>query len=239
MCRVLAKSVSALIVHCDEAAKVVAAAYRISPRRIRVVPHGHYSGVYHSPIAKAKARRALGLGPEETVFLFFGQIRPYKGVGELVRAFATLEQPGLRLVLAGEPKFGEEDHLCKDIKRDPRILARLEFIPDDELIRYICASDLVVLPYRSSLTSGAAILAASYGRAIVAPELGCMREFPADAAVLYDPEACEGLASALHLACERPLNEMGEAARVFVEQFPWPAVGARTMAVYKEVAGHG
>ena len=238
MCRILARSVSKLIVHCEEAVELVAAAYRVTPRRIRVVPHGNYIGVYPEPSGKELARRELGIDTTGKVLLFFGQVRPYKGLEELLGAFARLEDPDIRLVLVGEPKFGMADLLREETQRDARVIARLEFVPDDELINYIAASDLVVLPYRKSLTSGAAILAFSCARPVVAPRLGCMQAFPSEAAVLFHPDSSDGLEGALRLALSKPLEQMGGAASDYVGQFSWPYVANRTIEVYREVA-HG
>ena len=49
----------------------------------------------------------------------------------------------------------------------------LRYIPDAELQVWLRAADVVVLPFRDILTSGSAILALSFGRAVVAPALGC------------------------------------------------------------------
>lgn len=234
MCRILARTVSALIVHCDEAVEAVATAYGVDPKRIRVVPHGHYADVYPAPREKELARRSLGIDSAARVLLFFGQVRPYKGLEELLDAFAKLEDPDIRLVVAGEPKFGMEDVLQARAERDPRVNARLEFLPDDDLLDYIAACDLVVLPYRKSLTSGAAILAFSSGRPVVAPRLGCMRGFPPEAAVLFDPESCDGLETALREALSKPLEKMGQAGRDHVARFPWSRVANQTIEVYQE-----
>ena len=55
-----------------------------------------------------------------------------------------------------------------------------------------------MLPFRDILTSGSAILALSHGRPVIAPAIGCLPEtLPADAAILYDPDAPEALGAAL------------------------------------------
>jgi beta-1,4-mannosyltransferase len=237
MCRLLARSVNALIVHCDSAVPVVAAAYSVHPRRIRVIPHGNYIGSYPVPRGRVAARAKHDFDKEARIFLFFGQVRGYKGVNELLEAFEALPSPGVRLVVAGQLKAGDsEGQVLERVERDPRVTAMFGFIPDEDLIDYICACDVVVLPYRQSLTSGAAILAASYGRPILAPRIGCMQEFPPEAAILFDPDDPDGLGNALQHAMSASLDDMGEAARAYIQQFPWSLVGARTADLYREIS---
>jgi beta-1,4-mannosyltransferase len=235
MSRLLAKSVCRLIVHCPAVVSRVSEAYKVDPQQIRVVPHGNYRGAYPDPIVRNAARANLGLDPKAIVLLFFGLIRGYKGVEQLLGAFGELSSPNTRLVLAGRPRPPElGSALAQRARLDPRISVHFDFIPDDELVAYLSACDVVVLPYRDSLTSGAAILAASYGRPIIAPNVGCMSELPAKAAFLYDPDSPDGLGEALRRALTTPLRAMGVAAQEYVEQFPWSLVSEKTIEVYTE-----
>ncbi len=235
MCRLLARSVNLLIVHCPAAAEEVAAAYRIKADRIRVVPHGHFQDAYPPALDQRTARERLGIDVEAKVFLFFGQIRPYKGVSSLLDAFRQFASKKARLIIAGQPKpesLGRE--LQAAVSRDPRVMTEFGFISDDLLMVNICASDLVVLPYKDSLTSGAAILAASYGRPILAPRLGCMRDFPADAGIFFNPDLPGGLKDALERSDAQPLKVMGQAAEAFIREAPWSLVADLTLNVYRE-----
>jgi glycosyltransferase involved in cell wall biosynthesis len=164
----------------------------------------------------------LGLSNTDRVFLFFGQIRQYKGIDKLLAEFGSILAQDIRLVLAGEPR---PRTLFEEVKAqaetDSRVITQLEFVDDDRLVAHICACDMVVLPYRDSLTSGAAILAASYARPILMPRLGCVQEFPATATILYEPEDDHGLRRAFESALSAPLSEMGDFAKRYIEQFPW------------------
>ncbi|HID52622.1 MAG TPA: glycosyltransferase [Anaerolineae bacterium] len=236
--RLLARLVDRIIVHCETAVPLVADAFQIDPARLSVVPHGHYEGYYPLAPTQTAARSELDLSPDARVILFFGHIRPYKGIDKLVETFTQLEAADARLLLLGEPHASAPwlaRQLAEQVAADARIITRFEYIPDDELITYLAACDVVALPYTDSLTSGAAILAGSYGRPILAPKLGCMGEFPADAAILYDPAAPDGLAQAVARALDAPLAEMGRAARQYWLQFPWSLVAAETRRVYERV----
>lgn len=232
-CRLLARLVDRIVVHCKAVSSTVSAAYRVSPEKIRVVPHGHYVDWYPPSLSRDEARSKLGLANDHRIFLFFGQVRHYKGLDRLLSDFAALPAEDIRLILAGEPRPKSLTYqLEAQATADPRVITEFEFIDDDRLIAHLCACDLVVLPYRDSLTSGAAVLAASYGRPVLIPCLGCMEEFPAEAAISYEPDQVDGLRQALEQAMSAPLAEMGSAAKTYIEQFPWSLAVAGTLEVY-------
>jgi glycosyltransferase involved in cell wall biosynthesis len=239
-CRLLARAMDSIIVHCATAKSVVATAYQVAPERLHIVPHGHYANWYPPALTKEDARRRLGWPNDVHVFLFFGSIRAYKGVDGLLEAFAALEEKKIRLILVGKPfSKSVEGQISAQVASDPRVIAYFGFVPNDRLIAYLSACDLVILPYRNSLTSGAAVLAASYSRPIMVPKQGCMGEFPPEAAILYDPEKPDGIQKALRQALSAPLAPMGSAAKSYIEQFSWSLVAAKTLGVYQMVLGRG
>jgi len=236
-CRLLARLVDAVIVHCDAAARRVSEAYRISGDSIHVVPHGRYGGWYGSPPGRSEARDALAIAPDcGTVFLHFGQIRPYKGIDRLLTAFRSLPADDALLLVVGEARY---PWLAEELERlaaaDERVRLELDFVSDQRLLLYLAACDAVVLPYTSSLTSGSAVLAAGYGRPIIAPDLGCLSEFPEGSALLYRADDPRGLASAMASARSAPLDEMGLRARNHVDRHTWDAVGQTTAEIYHRV----
>ena len=237
MCRLLARLVDGLIVHCPAAIPVVTTAYQIKPERLHVVPLGHYAACYPPALDRKEARQLLDLPADETrLFLFFGQVRQYKGLEHLISAFTNLQSEQVRLIITGKPyplDLGRT--LSAQADQDPRIIINFDFIPEDRLIAYLSACDLVVLPYRDLLTSSAAIMAASYSRPILIPELGCMNEFPPETAIKYNPDLPKGLQMALETGLSAPLQEMGVAAKGYADQFPWSLVASRAIRVYRSI----
>ena len=196
------------------------------------------------------------------MFLAFGMVRPYKQVPALVETFRAVAGPDDRLVVAGNPN---RDWLERAVREragdDPRVRLDLRFVPDDEVGDYFAAADAVVLPYRDVLTSGSAVLAMSFGRAVVAPRIGCLPWQVGDGGVLYDPGDADadgtggagtgrtdatgtgggagtsdvplaGLAGAMSEARERDLDAMGARNRQRVLALDWAGIAERTRAVY-------
>lgn len=205
----------AVTVKCSAAADEIGSTYRVpEAEELSVVPDGNYVDVYENEVSRTEARAELGIDEKQFVFLFFGQIRPYKGIPELIQAFSSLDLPDAELVIAGNPYTADiEAQVTTLAAADPRIETELSFIADDRVQYYLNAADTLVLPYRKILNSGAAHLGLSFGTPIVAPEIGCLPEtVPAENDLLYDAAATDGLHRALRRAYEAPdLDSIGQA----------------------------
>lgn len=227
-----------VFVHCEATKDELVATYdlrKTAKSRMTVVPHGHYIDNYEDAVDRATAQRRLGVEEAETVFLFFGLIRPYKNVVSLVRTFKQVARPGDRLVVAGKPC--EETiarRVSEEATSDERILTYLEFIPTDRIQVYMNAADAVVLPLEDIDMSGSAVLARSFGAALVLPRAGCMPEVIGEkGAVLYDTDAPDGLRGALESAQERDLESMGAYNRCQANRRGWTEAAERTVEVYR------
>lgn len=128
----------------------------------RYIPHPLYDN-FGDMISKDNARKILGIDATDKIILFFGFIRKYKGLDLLLEAMALLRYkiPALKLIIAGEfydDKKSYEEQMDALGIRDQLIL-KTTFIPDSEIKNYMCASDLVVQPYRTATQSGVTPLA--------------------------------------------------------------------------------
>ncbi|MBM4428726.1 MAG: glycosyltransferase [Chloroflexi bacterium] len=225
----------ALHVHDEEARKQVGQIYG-RQKGIHVIPHGSYIGAYPNECTKQEARARLELAESAFVFLFLGQIRRYKGIEDLLRAFSRLGDRTSQLVIAGnlhDPQYGQA--LARAIEGQQRIRLSFQYVPDSEVQYFMNASDVCVLPYRDVTTSGAAILAFSFGRPIIAPALG---GFPALAAegrgIVYDPTVPDGLLGALREALGTDTQRAGQQAWAWAQQHAWPELAPRFARLYAE-----
>jgi beta-1,4-mannosyltransferase len=232
--RQVAALADTLIAHCQAARDEAIEALQLPAERqerLVVIPHGHYIGAYPSEMSRDEARRSFGFGTTERVYLMFGRLRRYKGTDELLEAFRQLEDPNARLLLAGRPYTPEvRAELEAMATRDPRVIARLEFIPDVEIQRYMRAADVAVLPFRDVLTSGSVVLAMSFGLPVIGPRLGCLPEtLGPDGRLLYDPAAPDGLAGSLRMALTADLAAIGASNRAQMNGLDWREVAQRTI----------
>jgi len=200
-----------------------------------VIPHGHYRGAYPDTVTKAEARAALGIKPDARVLSAVGQLRQYKGIETLLGAFRSLPDPDAVLLVAGKPVTAEYGRALTTLaQQDPRVHLRLGLIPTDEMQWWMRATDLAVLPYVASFNSGAAWLALSFDRPVLAPALGSFielrEEFGSRWVNTYDGALdSEVLQRALQLASE------ARHATVDLSKSNWDAIGAAAVSAYQSV----
>jgi len=110
--------------------------------------------------------------------LFFGFVRPYKGLDILLKAVGILKDYDISLKIAGEFWDGKAEvlKLARDFGISDKVEITDRYIPDDEMSQYFSWADLVVLPYRQSITSG--IIATAYGfrKPVLATKVGGFHE---------------------------------------------------------------
>ena len=111
----------------------------------------------------------------------------------------------------------------------------LDHVPDEDVQVFFRAADAVAMPYVDITTSGAVMLAMSFGLPVVAPALGCIIEaVPVGAGFLYDPDEPNGLRDAiLRVRKDRSrLGEMGKVARDRAEHATWSQMALATLQAY-------
>jgi len=229
--------IDSLVVHCETAREAVYETFALSPRGrtdVVVVPHGHYIDSYPNEVPRTDARERFGYGPDETVLLFFGQIRPYKNVLTLIEAFCRLSNPGARLLVVGNPWTDDLAAAIKESAND-NLGARaiLEFVPEDDVQWYMNAADVVVFPYEV-LTSGSVILAMSFGRPVIAPDTGCVGELLGPSDNLHCEPTVTSLSASMADALNAELKSIGAQNRSRVERLDWHAIARRTRQFYAD-----
>ncbi|GAB4083720.1 glycosyltransferase [Myceligenerans cantabricum] len=170
--RGLAELADAVHVLSPGTAEAVADDYVIPAGKIVVLPHSSYHGVYGRRADRAAARTHLGGRPGATGVLFFGQMRPYKGLDQLFEAArrAVAEDADVELLLAGKPAPGLHEAIAALAADGVPVTSALRFIADEEVATWFSATDVAVLPYRKILNSGTMHLAATYGVPTVLPD---------------------------------------------------------------------
>ena len=205
---------------------------------VTVIPHGNYIGAYPNTADRSEARQRLALPDDASVYLFFGLIRPYKGLEELLPAFVQVADPQARLLIAGQSRPRDYAGQLAGTSSDTRIHWHPQFVLDDDIQLWMNAADIVVLPYRRITTSGAAMLAWSFGKPVIAPALPAFVE-PMDRApflgVLYDPGDPTALVAALQKAQGGDWQIFQPDILTWAAQFNWQRIGQRFAKLYGEV----
>jgi glycosyltransferase involved in cell wall biosynthesis len=134
-------------------------------------PHPAYQPFSKRPLLKTEARQQLGLRTDQAVLLFFGIVRPYKGLGYLLEALAHV-QPDVHLIVAGE--FWEDITVYRkqieNLGLNDKVTLINRYIPNEEAHQLLTAADGLVAPYIGGTQSGAAGLAIGYGLPMIITE---------------------------------------------------------------------
>lgn len=203
-----------------------------------IIPHGNYDGSYPTSLTRSQARTRLKIKKNEMMILFFGNIRPYKGIDdELLPAFAELKDMDVRLVIAGKCRdVALKQKILRYVRQCSNVLFVNQNIPDEDVSMYFYAADIVCLPFKTITTSGSVILAATYGKPLVMPLLGAIKDMPSDMGILYDPSKKNALLQALQTILKNPavLPTMSKASRAYADTLSWDKIAASTYAVYRK-----
>lgn len=163
-----------IIIHSEISRSLLLERYPgISPK-IFYLPHPEFIGNY-GPIPIHEPEVVFS---EPLVLLFMGAVKPYKNIELLIKAVSPFKEK-VKLIIAGNPNSEAYRNKIMDIASPAgNIDLRLNFIPDHEIPSLIQESDVLVLPYDlfSSLNSGTVILAFSYKKTVICPEIGTMED---------------------------------------------------------------
>jgi glycosyltransferase involved in cell wall biosynthesis len=222
----------AIHVHDRASAEAVAQTYN-RQKNIFVIPHGNYIDVYPNIIDQDEARAKLGIPPEHFVYLCMGQVRPYKGLDRLIQVFTEIGDDNTTLVIAGNANTADyAQHIQERVNGQANIKLFIEYIADDDLQIFFNSADACVLPYRHATTSGAALLAYSFGKPIVAPAIGPFPDLlTPDRGVLFHSD--DDLDAALRQVRGLDSDRTGSATLAFAKTRDWTTIGAQHAAMYR------
>lgn len=229
MAKIIRGSAFRFIVHSEHDQHLIASQYHISPSNIAIIPHGLYD--QYPVLNKNQSRSELNL-TKSYIILFFGLIRPYKGLSLLIHAFENLPQyvqQNTLLLIAGE---AWEDRESLDlINGSPaRDHIRLEnrYISDEEIPRFFSSTDLLVLPYTRASQSGVAHIGIAYGLPIIASKVGglCESLGSYSGTTFIDPSDVNALVQAIEGQFNHPVQERFSPP----EEMRWERVAERYLA---------
>jgi glycosyltransferase involved in cell wall biosynthesis len=224
-CRV----VDQIILHSPQALELITELYDYPiAAKTAVIFHGNYLNCYPKPSAnKATLREQFGINQDDIHLLYFGSIRPYKGVDNLIDCFNQVDTGAAKISLTLAGGVSDPDYktqLIEQTQTNHHISAIFDFLPEQLLVDHIEAADIIVIPFADTLTSGSTILAMTQGKALILPEkaqvFGCVPE----QGVRYFSNTKE-LTQLLKQLHEFPLPDMAQANLLAATNLTWTQVG--------------
>lgn len=165
------------VVHSENDRQLISSHYHIDLEKVHVIPHGIYDQYKKTDRNIAKGRLQIR---EPNLILFFGLLRPYKGVKYLIKAFERLPRHLIdetRLLIVGE---AWEDQESRDLVERSTFKSHItlinRYVGDDEVPTYFSAADMLVLPYTRASQSGVAHIGMAFGIPIIASRVGGLEE---------------------------------------------------------------
>jgi len=218
----------AIVVHSEHGRERLTGELGIDAAGVHVIPHGAFAHLAEAPEAPPPFQT------DKKVVLFFGLMRPYKGIDVLLEAWRGIDDA--ELWIAGMPRMdisGFEAAAPENVRFVPR------FIGDGELAPYFRRADLVVLPYREIEQSGVLFTALAFGKPLLLSDVGGFGEIAARGAARAvppgDPVALRGALREL-LADPDALAELalraGELAR---GEYAWDQIARRALTLYEQL----
>lgn len=238
------RTFSVVFLHGELNRKAFLGHFPIDADHTRVIHHGNESMFLRLVDAGGDLRDHYRLGIDEPVALFFGGLRPSKGILDLVDAFADIAEntPG-RLLVVGQPAGIDPSVVRERAERagiGHRVVVDGRYLPLHEVGPLVRTATFLVLPYRSATASGVLQVAFAFGRPVVATALGALAE-DVDHGVtglLVHAEDHDGLAAALASLLLDPdrARRMGvSAAEAAVTRFGWETIADDILSALAEV----
>lgn len=212
-------------------------------RRVVVIPH--FVERRERPVSPDAAKAALGLERKRIVTLL-GYIHQRKGHALMVDALAALPQDIVAVFAGGTPQSDDSFLRWLWTRAAERGVAdRLRitgFLADDELARYLAATDLAVCPFRSMSASGSLSTWLSVECPIVASDLPQIAEYNAlepGAIRTFSPGIASSLANAVCAALDAGPEDRHRARARLRCQLLLPSTFDRHMDVYRDMLANG
>jgi beta-1,4-mannosyltransferase len=231
-CKMLARLSHRIIAHSRSAIALAERVYNTQiAHKAHVIPMGNFDGIYSSATPAPPPRAPGAAAPIH--ILFFGAVRPYKGLKRLLRAFSEVTDPRVRLTIAGramDAKYGES--IASLAAQDARIDLQLRFVDVPAVSPLFAKADVVIIPFERTLTSASLMLAMSLTRTCILPDEARIFDIVNDEnSLFFDSDA--SLVSLLNRLDHTTLHDKALAARRTADALNWPAVGEATVEAYR------
>ena len=226
----------AFVVHARAEAERLKSRVRGGP--IRIHPHPTYEFFSERRPSRESARAAIGA--RGRVILFFGYVRPYKGLADLLEAVRLARGDAWdQLYVVGE--FYEPRSRYEAALHDPALRGKVtvvdRYLPNEEVATYFAAADVVALPYRSATGSGIAQIAFGAGVPVIATRTGGLEDVVEDgvSGLLVPPSDPRALADAIEKFFGENLGpKLAEGVANARGRFSWNALRDALLDLGKE-----
>ncbi len=241
------KAFSIIFFHAENNRERFLSLFDLPRERLHIIPHGNeqlFLSIRSSSAASTQIWQRYGINSDSPVILFFGNLTPSKGVPDLLKAFSQVyaKETLARLMVVGRPsKFIDMDaltQLAAELEISEATIFDARYLPMEEVPPLMDRATVVMYPYLNSTQSGALQVAYSFGKPVIATNVGGLPEAVEDgkSGFLVPAASPDELAQAIMKFIEDPglTQRMGTYAKNLSNtRFSWATIAQKVLSVYK------
>lgn len=216
--------------------------------RLHIIPHGNeqlFLSVRSKTLTGARMREKYGIDADAPVILFFGNLTPSKGLPDLLKAFSQVcvQEPRARLIIVGRPtKFIDMDQITQlvdELGIGKATIIDAHYLPMENVAPLMDMATMVIYPYLNSTQSGALQVAYTFGKPVIATNVGGLPEAVDDgkSGFLVPPSSLDDLSRTILKLIKDPnlVRDMGNYAKHLSEtKFSWEAIAQEIRVIYED-----
>ena len=248
----ICKMAHKIVVMSHKAIEFLITVYNVQEEKIVFIEHG----VPDIHFSQEKSKREFKL-EHKKVLLTFGFIGRNKGIETVIKALPDVieKHPDVIYIVLGKTHpnvlrhSGEEYRiflmrLVKNLQLEKNVLFLNEFIGEQDLFKYLYASDIYITPYlnQSQITSGTLSYAVGVGSAVISTPYWHAEELLAEGrGRLFDFSDSDGLASTINELLDNPdeLIELQRKAYEYGRKITWPKTGEKYITLAENILKEG
>jgi len=228
------------IVHYENGKRQLVDHWGLCADHIDVIPHGIMR--LQNPPDPTEARKKLNLPSGRQIILFFGAIRPNKGLDIFLKALEIIKSRNRRVLLViaggllGRFNFESYSDMIRKYDLSEHVQTFIHFIPEEDVDYFFAASNLVVLPYlKFEAQSGVLLRAYAHKKPVVVSDIGAMGELVSSDKVglVVESGAVEPLAEAVTNALDSLDKFQSHYNPELEEKYSWKHIAELTMLSYE------
>lgn len=236
--KTVVKLADRIICHTNTIKNELIEKYGAEDSKIVVIPIGSYGTVYLNNSTEIISRKKLSIPATTPTILFFGEIKPYKGIDFLIKAHQKILSQGksIFLLVSGRPwDHNLRKQLEEHQKNNPSLVkVNFDYLDNDDVQYYFNSCDITVFPFRRVTTSSSIILSFSFGKTSIIPDLKALDDFGNEIVYRYQQQNLDSLVETIIESID---NKMGTskknlAALQFSKLNNWQSIANKTDQVY-------
>ncbi|HRP03046.1 MAG TPA: glycosyltransferase [Candidatus Kapabacteria bacterium] len=189
---------------------------------------------FPNKIDQKVAQNKLNIPPNKKVLLFFGFIRDYKGLDNLISAVNLLNDD-YHLLICGEVygSFDKYQTLIDSYQLNNRVHVFNKYIADNEVAEYFCAADVCVLPYKTATQSGIVGISYYFDLPVIATDTGGLKSMiePYNSGLIIEKSEPQLIANTIQKYFRSNITDFKDNINKYKEKASWSSLAKEIVSM--------